>query len=83
MSSTAGRAAAQDIGLEAQPWGFDLGEIECPVHVWHGDADDTVTLPNGRYQANVIPQATLHEIPGEGHWLLYEHLGDILRDVHP
>jgi len=83
VSSTAGRAASQDIGLEAQPWGFDLGEIKCPVHVWHGDADDTVTLPNGMYQANVIPQATLHEIPGEGHWLLYEHFGDILRNVHP
>jgi pimeloyl-ACP methyl ester carboxylesterase len=83
VSSTTGRAAVQDIRLEAQPWGFDLGEIECPVHVWHGDADDTVTLANGTYQANVIPQATLHEIPGEGHWLLYEHFGDILRDIHP
>jgi pimeloyl-ACP methyl ester carboxylesterase len=73
----------QDIRLEAQPWGFDLREIECSVHVWHGHADDTVTLSNGTYQANVIPHAILHEILGEGHWLLYEHFGDILRDLHP
>jgi pimeloyl-ACP methyl ester carboxylesterase len=83
VSSTAGRAAVQDICLEARPWGFDLREIECSVHVWHGDADDTVTLQNGTYQANVIPQAILHEILGEGHWLVYEHFGDILRDLHP
>jgi pimeloyl-ACP methyl ester carboxylesterase len=78
VSSTAGRTAVQDICLEARPWGFDLRAIECPVHVWHGDADDTVTPANGKYQANVIRQATLHEIPGEGHWLLYEHFSDIL-----
>jgi pimeloyl-ACP methyl ester carboxylesterase len=82
VSSTAGRAAVQDIGLEARPWGFDLRDIECPVHVWHGDADDTVPVANGRYQAKVIPKATLHEIRGEGHWLLYEHFGDMLSDLH-
>jgi pimeloyl-ACP methyl ester carboxylesterase len=82
VSPTAGRAAVQDINLEARPWGFDLREIEASVHVWHGDADDTVTLANGVYQANVIPNATLHEIRGEGHWLIYEHLGEILSDLH-
>jgi pimeloyl-ACP methyl ester carboxylesterase len=81
VSSTAGRAAVQDIGMEARPWGFDLGEIECPVHVWHGDADDTVTVANGTYQATAIPRATLHEIRGEGHWLVYEHFAEILGSL--
>jgi pimeloyl-ACP methyl ester carboxylesterase len=81
-SSTAGRAAVQDVGLEARPWGFEVGEIRCPVHVWHGDADDTVTLANGIYLANAIPEATLHEIRGEGHWLIYEHFGEILANLH-
>jgi len=81
VSSTAGRAAVQDIRLEARPWGFDLREIECPVDVWHGDADDTVPLANGIYQANVIPRATMHEIRGEGHWLLYEHFGEIVTNL--
>ncbi len=82
VSATAGRAAVQDICLEARPWGFDLREINCAVHVWHGDADDTVPLPNGTYQANVIPKAVLHEIRGEGHWLIYEHFGEILSSLH-
>jgi pimeloyl-ACP methyl ester carboxylesterase len=81
VSSTAARAGVQDICLEARPWGFDLREIRCPVHVWHGDADGTCTMANGIYQANVIPRATLHELRSEGHWLLYEHFGDILSDL--
>jgi pimeloyl-ACP methyl ester carboxylesterase len=81
VSSTAGRAAVQDICLEARPWGFELHEIKCRVYVWHGDADDTVTLANGIYQANAISRSTLHKIPGEGHWLLYEHFGDILSNL--
>ena len=82
VSATAGRAAVQDICLEARSWGFDLREIDGPVHVWHGDADDTVTLPNGVYQANVIPHATLHEIRDEGHWLICDHFGEILTNLH-
>lgn len=81
VSSTAGRAAIQDVCLEARPWGFDLRDIACPVHVWHGDADDTITLSNGIYQANAIPRASLHEIHGEGHWLIYEHFREILNSL--
>lgn len=83
VSSTAGRTAVQDLRLESQPWGFDLRDIKCPVHVWHGDVDDTVTLAHATYQANAIPQATLHEIRGKGHLLLYEHFDEILNDLHP
>ena len=82
VSSTAGRAAVHDIRLEAQPWSFALEEIACPVHVWHGDADATVTVANGIYQADTIPGATLHHFPGEGHWLLYEHFDEILEALH-
>jgi pimeloyl-ACP methyl ester carboxylesterase len=83
VSSTAGRAAVQDICLEARPWGFDLRDIACPVVVWHGGADDTVTVANGAYQASVIPGATFHEVPDEGHWLIYEHFPEVLRPLHP
>jgi pimeloyl-ACP methyl ester carboxylesterase len=82
VSSTAGRAAVQDICLEARPWGFDVREIECSVDVWHGDADDTVPIANGLYLVNAIFQAAMHELRGEGHWLLYDHFGEILSSLH-
>ena len=52
------------------------------VHTCTAPFDDTVTLANGIYLANAIPEATLHEIRGEGHWLIYEHFGEILANLH-
>ncbi len=81
LPSTAGRAATRDVVLESRPWGFALAEIAAPVHVWHGDADRNLAVANGTYQAHEIPDATLHQVPGEGHWLLVDHFADILRPL--
>jgi pimeloyl-ACP methyl ester carboxylesterase len=81
VSRTAGHAAVQDIQLERKPWGYRLGDIAAHVHVWHGDADRNVVVANGRYQAKEIPRSTLHEVPREGHWLIYSRFQDILGSV--
>jgi pimeloyl-ACP methyl ester carboxylesterase len=81
LSPTAGKAAVQDIRLELRPWGFRLRDIAVPVHIWHGDLDRNVVVENGIYQANEIPHATLHRIPDEGHWLVYDHFGEILDSL--
>ena len=78
MSSTAGRAAIQDLVLELRPWGFRLRDISLPAHVWHGNLDRNVLVESGTYQATEIPNATLHRLPHEGHWLVYSHFDDIL-----
>jgi len=78
VAATAGRAAVQDLQLEGRPWGFDLGEIVIAVHVWHGDADRNVVVGSGRYQATAIPNAILHEMPDEGHWMHVSHFDEIL-----
>jgi pimeloyl-ACP methyl ester carboxylesterase len=81
VSRTAGRAAVQDIQLERRPWGYRLGDIAMSVQIWHGDADRIVVVANGRYQATEIPGSTLHEMPGEGHWLIYGRFDEILDSV--
>jgi pimeloyl-ACP methyl ester carboxylesterase len=81
VSPTAGQAAVQDIHLERRPWGFGLREIATSVHVWHGDADRNVVVANGRYQANEMPGSTLHEIPREGHWLIYGRFDEIIGSL--
>jgi pimeloyl-ACP methyl ester carboxylesterase len=78
LSATAGRAGVQDVRLERRPWGFRLEDIECPVHVWHGEADRNVLIAHGAYQANAIPDATFHRLPDEGHWLVFSHFTEIL-----
>jgi len=81
VASTAGRAAMQDLALELRPWGFRLRDIALPVHVWHGDLDRNVLVESGAYQANEIPDATLHRLPREGHLLVYSHFDDILDSL--
>jgi pimeloyl-ACP methyl ester carboxylesterase len=80
-SWTAGRAGVQDLQLELRPWGFWLREIAISVDVWHGESDRNVVVENGIYQANEIPNATLHKIAGEGHWLYCNHFHEILDSL--
>jgi pimeloyl-ACP methyl ester carboxylesterase len=80
-SATAPRAAAQDMSLFANPWDFDLSQIAVPVDFWQGRDDRTVPPSHAKLQADQIPHSSLHELAGEGHFLLYNHLEDILRAV--
>jgi pimeloyl-ACP methyl ester carboxylesterase len=81
VASTAGRAAIQDLGLELTPWGFRLEDLALPVHVWHGDQDQNVSVESGVYLASAIPGAILHRVPNEGHLLIYGHFGEILESL--
>jgi pimeloyl-ACP methyl ester carboxylesterase len=79
--ATSAKAAAQDFSLFAHDWGFRLGDITTPVHVWHGDDDRNVPISHGRLQAELIPGACMHDCPGEGHLLVLDRLEEILRTV--
>ena len=78
---TAGRAAAQDFGLFTKDWGFRLEDISVPVHVWQGDQDVNVPPAHARAQARRIPGATLHEVAGQAHLLVVDHLQEILEPL--
>lgn len=70
-----------DARLITTPWGFDLAEIEPPVHVWHGTADNVTTLYMAKYMAEKIPNASLTVCKNEGHMLLIPHWEEILKDL--
>lgn len=64
------RGVAHDYRLEASPWGLDLGAITAPVDIWHG-GDDTLVMPTAaRLLADAVPGASLHLVPGLGHFSL-------------
>ena len=80
-SGSSARAAAQDFELFVRDWGFRLSDIAVPVHLWHGDVDKNVPFSHGTFMAERIPGAQFHPCPGEGHLLVVERLGEILRTV--
>ena len=62
-------------------WGFELQDIEMPIHIWRGDRDRNVPVAHAQTQESVIPSATLHLCSGEGHWLLVDHMAEVLSVV--
>jgi pimeloyl-ACP methyl ester carboxylesterase len=77
------QAIAEHLGLEdfeifASDWGFRLEDTRIPVHFWQGDLDRNVPPHHVRILADAVPQATIHDCPGEGHMLVLERLDEIL-----
>ena len=68
----------EDLGLIARPFGFALGEVAGPVHLWHGDADPDVPPHHAEFIARVVPESTLTIVAGADHGLLYERASEIL-----
>jgi pimeloyl-ACP methyl ester carboxylesterase len=64
-----------EMALYAAPWGFELEEIQLPLQLWHGTADDTVPQSHGRWLAQHLPNCDARYIEGEGHFSLpIEHM---------
>jgi pimeloyl-ACP methyl ester carboxylesterase len=61
------QALCLDVIMFGRPWGFALGDIQVPVHLWYGDADVIVPVHHGEHLAARIPNATLRIRPDEGH----------------
>ncbi len=61
------QALVHDAALFGRHWGFPLAEIQVPVHLWYGDADNIVPVEHGEHLAERIPGAVFKRRPGEGH----------------
>jgi pimeloyl-ACP methyl ester carboxylesterase len=72
---------AQDLRVLTRPWGFELGAIQVPTWVHHGDADTTVPVQHAELFAAAIPGARLQLHPGHGHFSILDATRDILAAV--
>jgi pimeloyl-ACP methyl ester carboxylesterase len=48
-------------------WGFEPAQARVPISLWHGDADQVVPAAESECLAELMPEARLHLLPGEGH----------------
>ena len=61
------RAPVFDVVLFGRHWGFDLDDVQVPVHWWHGDADHIVPMAHGRHVVGRLPEAHFYTRHGESH----------------
>jgi len=74
-------ALDEDLRLYTQPWDFALEDIAAPVHAWHGEADRIVPVRHVRDEIVALPHAAVIYYPGEGHFMVLDHLDEIFAAV--
>jgi len=63
-------------------WGFRLQDLNAPILIWHGEADQNIPVEMARYLAESLPSSKVEIHPGEGHLSLFKrNAGDILRSL--
>jgi pimeloyl-ACP methyl ester carboxylesterase len=72
------RPYAWETVIFSRPWGFRLDDIAMEVGLWHGEEDASMPIAVGHYLARTIPNCHSTFLPGEGHFLLFDHWGEIL-----
>jgi pimeloyl-ACP methyl ester carboxylesterase len=64
----------------AGPWGFQVGEIEVPVVIRHGELDPLVDVRHGRWLGAHIPGAITQILPDAGHGSIADPL-DVVVEI--
>jgi pimeloyl-ACP methyl ester carboxylesterase len=54
------------------PWGFDLGQVDVPVLLWHGARDPGCPVSHGRYIASRLPNVTASFPEDDDHSTIFE-----------
>ena len=70
-----------DIVVFARDWGFRLDEVKVSVRWWHGDRDHIVPFAHGQHVVSGLPDAELHQLPGESHLAGLGRAEDILSTM--
>jgi pimeloyl-ACP methyl ester carboxylesterase len=75
-----------DARIYAEPWGFDLKEVDVPVRLWHGKLDRSFSLKLAEDVAGRLPNCTPHFVDNAGHYSLpirqmREILADLIQDL--
>ena len=67
----------EDLRLIVVPWGFPVGAVQVPVHLWHGSDDPEIPAHHAEFLARIVPDASLDVIAGADHLLLFSHADEI------
>jgi pimeloyl-ACP methyl ester carboxylesterase len=83
IEATAGGVGSlvDDHLVTSRPWGFELGRVAAPVHVWHGMHDRLVPVEHALQLVAALPRCRVFLDPGEGHFFFRRRVREILATV--
>lgn len=74
------RGAFHESLLTVTDYGFRLQDIQIPIMLWHGDADQNIPVEMARFAASAIPKCEAKFYPNDGHLSLFKkHAEEIVR----
>lgn len=76
------RGAFHESLLSVTEWGFSLQDIQMPLLLWHGQADQNIPVEMARYMATAVPKCEAKYDPNEGHLsLLKKNAEEIIHTL--
>ena len=73
------RGPADEAILLYKDWGFELGEIDVPVYIIHGEDDKFAPLSFAVYLDKTLSNSTLKTYSGQGHLFLITAFGEVFN----
>jgi pimeloyl-ACP methyl ester carboxylesterase len=70
-----------DFVLNSGNWGFPINECHTEVHLYSGSLDQNTPPAMTHYLATQLPNSHVHAFQDEGHFILYPHWDEILKQV--
>jgi len=71
-----------DMASLSRPWSFDLLQLTTPVELWHGTDDGAVPYDYAEALSKLLPNATLHSLQGEGHFVFLTRGAEVCEAIH-
>jgi pimeloyl-ACP methyl ester carboxylesterase len=81
LAGTGSRGVVADERLMAQAWGFEPEQIGSPVRLWLGEHDKLVPPRVWLERPGRFPVGDTIVVPGAGHFLIAEHMAEIVRKL--
>lgn len=72
------QGVAQDDVVCNREWGFSLKDVQPRIDIWHGEVDVNVPVHASRYLEAILPNRRSICLPGEGHFMIFQHWEEIL-----
>jgi len=81
LAGAGSRGVVADERLMSQAWGFEPEQISSPVRLWLGEHDKLVPARAWLERPSPFPVCETTVVPGAGHFLIAEHMAEIVRTV--